>query len=329
MIQGFFRKAAMRRLVFTLILVALLSIILYLARQPLSTAIPVWRPYWNKLTPDGKAQAESQLRLSVVQAVGVAGAGFALLFTARTYRLSRRVQVTDRLNRALERLGSEQMYIRLGGILALEQIVQESPQQAGQASGVLSAFLRDRTPRDQPADTARFPDRPNADVAAALAALSSPIAMEVSTLLPGADLEELSLVGANLKSANLERAQLGRADLRHARFLRGNLRSASLTRADLRHASLTGADLRDSWLNDADLRSAFLVGANLRGADLSGADFSDATLDLADLRNVEGLTNEQLNAVRSMRDVRLGDTKWNAIAKLYRVALHWVRNNLL
>ncbi|WP_189190926.1 hypothetical protein [Streptomyces albiflavescens] len=50
--------------------------------------------------------------------------------------MSRRGQVTDRFTKALERLGSEARYVRIGGVLALEQIVQGAPEQATHAAQV-------------------------------------------------------------------------------------------------------------------------------------------------------------------------------------------------
>ncbi|WP_167458968.1 MULTISPECIES: hypothetical protein [Streptomyces] len=55
--------------------------------------------------------------------------------------MSRRGQVTDRFTKALERLGSEARYVRIGGVLALEQIVQGAPEQATHAAQVLGHFV--------------------------------------------------------------------------------------------------------------------------------------------------------------------------------------------
>lgn len=53
------------------------------------------------------------LRTAVVAFAAALGAGIALLYTARTYRLTRRGQITDRFTKALERLGSAQTYVCL------------------------------------------------------------------------------------------------------------------------------------------------------------------------------------------------------------------------
>ncbi|MFD5801551.1 hypothetical protein [Streptomyces sp. NPDC127020] len=88
------------------------------------------------------------MRTAVVAFAAALGAGIALLYTARTYRLTRRGQITDRFTKALERLGSDEVYVRIGGILALEQIVQDSPEQAAtDAARVLGHFIREGAPK--------------------------------------------------------------------------------------------------------------------------------------------------------------------------------------
>jgi hypothetical protein len=44
----------------------------------------------------------------------------------------------------LERLGSDELYVRYGGVLALEQIIQDAPDQATHAAQVLAAFIREQ-----------------------------------------------------------------------------------------------------------------------------------------------------------------------------------------
>ncbi|MGW0747782.1 hypothetical protein ACWD3I_48940, partial [Streptomyces sp. NPDC002817] len=91
------------------------------------------------------------LRTAAVAFAAALGAGIALLYTARTYRLTRRGQITDRFTKALERLGSPEIYVRIGGILALEQIVQDAPEQAAtDAARVLGHFIRHHAPSSTP-----------------------------------------------------------------------------------------------------------------------------------------------------------------------------------
>jgi uncharacterized protein YjbI with pentapeptide repeats len=84
-------------------------------------------------------------------------------------------------------------------------------------------------------------------------------ALQGSTGLVGADLQQIELPQIHLAHANLSRVNLMEANLMEA-----NLSDATLYRADL-----SGANLSQSRLTKADLRGVNLHGANLTGADLS------------------------------------------------------------
>ncbi len=84
-------------------------------------------------------------------------------------------------------------------------------------------------------------------------------ALQGSTGLVGADLQQIELPQIQLAQANLSRVNLREA----------NLSEANLSEAILHRADLSGANLSQSSLKKADLRGVNLQGANLIGADLS------------------------------------------------------------
>jgi hypothetical protein len=98
--------------------------------------------------------------------------------------------------------------------------------------------------------------------------------------LANADLRGLDLQGIDLSGADLKNAQLESADLR---------------RANLRNANLSGANLENAYCKNADLN-----GANIIDAQISGAYFHNANL-----RNVKGLTVENLRTVATLYNVQL------------------------
>ena len=53
---------------------------------------------------------------------------WALIFTARTFPLSRQGQVTERYANAIEQLGEDKLDVRLGGIYSLERVARDSPE---------------------------------------------------------------------------------------------------------------------------------------------------------------------------------------------------------
>ncbi|MCX5338246.1 pentapeptide repeat-containing protein [Streptomyces sp. NBC_00140] len=272
--------------------------------------VPMARPGWDNLPAEVRTTAEAQFRLAVIQATIAVGASVALVYTVRNYRLTRRGQVTDRFTKALERLGSSEMYIRIGGILALEQIVQDARDQAPHAAQILNAFLRDRAPQrpqTKVCETSRvaarwwraarrtalptatsLPVRPQSDVQAALTALSRPASRR--------HVDPAQHIG--LSGLHLQLAELSGADLSGAKLVCADLSEAFLADADLSWANLAGANLSSAQLCGADLSFAQLFGADLSAADLSGADLTRADLTGADLRNVNCLRPEQLLRAR-------------------------------
>jgi hypothetical protein len=246
--------------------------------------VALWRaPGWmHATTPQDRYNA----RVLVISVGGAIVVGAGLLYTARNYRLSRRGQVTDRFTIALERLGSTELYVRIGGVHALEHVMRDSAEHHDDVIEVLTEFIRDRAPRsDRQPDgqawmhpvTGSVPDLPllpTPDVQAALTALGHrPYRRQRQPI----DLRSLHLTGAQLGDANLARARLRNANLTGAW-----LRNANLTGADLTGANLTGA-----WLFDANLTGAQLGNANLTGADLTGANLTRAQLQGADFTRAD------------------------------------------
>jgi uncharacterized protein YjbI with pentapeptide repeats len=88
-------------------------------------------------------------------------------------------------------------------------------------------------------------------------------ALQGSTGLVGADLQQIELPQIHLAHANLSRVN----------FREANLREANLSDATLYRADLSGANLSQASLTKTDLR-----GVNLRGANLTGADLSDSRM---------------------------------------------------
>ena len=127
----------------------------------------------------------------------------------------------------------------------------------------------------------------------------------ISANLSAADLRDANLSGANLSGADLSNADLGNANLSGADLSNADLGNANLSDANLSGAHLSRANLRDANLSDANLSDANLIGAhlsranlsdaNLSGAKLSVTDLSAADLNGANLRDVKGITQDQLN----------------------------------
>ena len=212
------------------------------------------------------ASLEDEYRRTLAQILG----GLALLYglyltqrrvvaTEENVRVAQEGQVTERFTRAIEQLGHEETAIKLGGIYALERIAKDSEKDHGPIMEVLTAYVREKAPRQQEY-TPRADERPPADIQAILTVIGR---------------RETTGKGRRNDRLNLSKTHLVGADLSEA-----DLSEASLAWADLRLATLTGAKL-----NKADFFGTELTGAKLRGATnliaeqiLSTENWRDATL---------------------------------------------------
>ena len=91
-----------------------------------------------------RAEAESSIRTTMLQAIGGLVVLVGLCLTARTVYLSRETHVTDRLSRAVDQLGDEKPEVRIGGVYALKRLAEKSPIDRELILGVLKGFLECR-----------------------------------------------------------------------------------------------------------------------------------------------------------------------------------------
>lgn len=278
---------------------------------------PEWLTETDGLNAVQRDEARGRVRTALFAFAAGVIALVGAVYTARTFELNRRGQITERFTRAIEQLGSDKLEIRLGGIYALERIAHESVDERGPVIEVLTAYIRENSPWPPPSANVTddlglvLPEPPpTVDIAAIMTVLArrrvtpkqEPHQIDLSDTnligldARGIDLRFAQLVGARLQRANLDEAKLEAAnledaDLTGATLLDANLRHASLNQAQLKgvhayHANLDGADLQGANLQHTNFLNARLTrtnleGATLLGASLNGTDFTDAVCDPA------------------------------------------------
>lgn len=196
----------------------------------------------------------STLITSLAATAALLFTGLSLQQTREQNTLAESGQITDRFNAAVTNLGSGNETIRIGGIYALQRIMQDSPRDQPAAIQVLAAFIREEAPYKgtTPTPAAQAP-APAIDVQTALTVLA--------TRNPGADggtqvdLDATNLSGANLTQANFAGVQLANANLTDA-----NLNYADFNDANLFHTNFTGVEfmlvnLTGAFLDDANSRA--------------------------------------------------------------------------
>ncbi|MFG3254420.1 pentapeptide repeat-containing protein [Streptomyces sp. NPDC048172] len=258
-----------------------------------------------------RAEAINAVRQTVLAALAGVTVVASLGYTARTYLLSRRGQVTERFRMAVESLASEKVEVRLGAVYGLEHVLVESATEHGAVTKVLAGFVRNQRGRGRgwdpsalPAGRGAFEGGPEwgvevpVDVQAAVEVLARRPAREEARRI---DLRHADLAGLSLRDFEFESPP--------------RLEWMFLTASDLRRADLRGVSMVGSILNNADMCRAALHRArcagtalarvDLRGAMVSHADFTGADLRGADLRESEGLTAEQLSVAHIDDETRL------------------------
>ncbi|WP_412074607.1 pentapeptide repeat-containing protein [Streptomyces xanthophaeus] len=209
-----------------------------------------------------------------MSAVAVAGFTWTSITQVNSEQaITREGQITDRYTAAVENLGNKDSEdVRLGGIYALQRIMQDSPRDQPTVINVLTSFIRSQSAKQKQnrSETA-------SDIAAAATVLTSRNPQLDGRITVSGEIEvSLDLRDADLQGIGLQGAQLAHANLSGANLTRTNLASADLTRAhlsdvDLTKANLDSADLTRAYLSDVDLRKTYLVRADLTCADLVGA----------------------------------------------------------
>jgi Pentapeptide repeats (8 copies)/Protein of unknown function (DUF2934) len=249
-------------------------------------------------------------------AAGAALGGWAALRQAATAserhqeqtNADRQRRITESFAKAVEQLGSDKLEVRLGGIYSLERISKESPDDYWTVMENLTAFVRERSRRNEQRMERRAyflwqeagrPDGRANDFWTAAAreeGLEEPATdiAAVLTVIKRRSEQGREREGANGWQFDLRGEILKRYDLTDAHLEGANLTDAHLVGAYLRGAHLEGASLFDAHLERAGLFGAHLEGAYLRGAHLEGAYLDGAHLEGVDLRHARGLWEARL-----------------------------------
>jgi uncharacterized protein YjbI with pentapeptide repeats len=245
-----------------------------------------------------RADAEDNFRKTVGQALGGAavliGAGAAYLqfsqqqqtayqqiitqqqVAENSRKTSQDLLISNQVSKGFELLGNDKTAVRLGGIYALESVMNNSPEYHQPVLEALCAFVRDSTVGTEI-------KRPATDIEAALTVIARRVAgrgeVELwGSQLANATLERADLRGFSLRNVNLKRARMIEADLGSANLYGSDLTEAALSGANLSGAYLAETNLANAWVNGANLTGAHLIGTNLTSANLSGSNLSGANL---------------------------------------------------
>jgi Pentapeptide repeats (8 copies) len=214
----------------------------------------------------------------------------------------RRRRITETYSKAVSQLASDKLEERLGGIYTLENISKESLDDYWTVMETLTAFVRERSQRNY-AEFKKSDERIS-QVAQAVRRLEGrPEGKNDENWAKAIQLGELPATDIDAVLTVIKR----RVEQNRQNWEREGTKGWCF---DLRQAVLKKADLSDIHLQGANLWDAHLQGAFLGGAHLEGARLGDAHLEGADLRQVSGLSEDQLHYAHGDAATRLsGDVK--------------------
>jgi uncharacterized protein YjbI with pentapeptide repeats len=294
--------------------------------------IPQWQVGSSPLKVEEKARidAETSARSALIQGIGgllffvtAAVSWRNLKATERNVLVAEDKQVTERFSKAVEMLSNENsLYIRLGGIYALERIAKDSDKEYWQIIEIFTAFVRERTRlideqepyeykdyyeefnRENSDDYSNYEDEPEwdgitcipkpnyihpcpTDIQAILTALGRRIkthehGKQHQLNLSRTDLRGIIFTG-DFSGINLEGSNLQWTEFKNVEMIRANLTRANLESAKFEGANLQGADLEGAQMHWAKFISTSFSEANLKDVDFEETSFQRSSLSQADL----------------------------------------------
>ena len=207
--------------------------------------------------PKARADVEDNLRKTIGQALGGAavlfGAGSALFQFLHQQQAAHELLISNQVSKGFEQLAGKEPVMRLGGIYALEGVMNASDQYRIPVLEALCAFVRDQTVK------IGQPEEPATEVQAVLTVIGR------RAKGPG----DVNLKFARIPNAKLNHADLAGADLNGANLTGVRVRFDGSQIPGAGPLNLTGAKLTGANLTDADLTGVKLTGADVTGANLT------------------------------------------------------------
>ena len=189
---------------------------------------------------------EDNYRKTILQTLAAAGGAIAAGITYFQYtsqqQSTQALLISNQTSKGFEELGSDKVATRLGGIYALEGVMNTSEQYHQPVLEALCAFVREGT-----IGMIVNEEGPATDMQAVLTVIGrrgpgkGGVSL-ASVRIPGAILFDADLFDADLERAILSRAILIRANLFRADLFRADLSGATLSRANLSRADLSGVE---------------------------------------------------------------------------------------
>jgi hypothetical protein len=239
---------------------------------------------------------------AAVAVLGVGLAGWRTVTQHRQSQIEQRRVETETFSKAMELLGNDVFAIRLGGILQLETLAQQSRRLHWPIMEAFCAYLREtgesvikdkvetseKNFDSEPIHT--FTAESEAYVKARThgeEACPQDIQAIITAIIRRDKSKDPQGVRIDLSNALLSGADLSWSNLDFYIFTRAQLNNVNFMGASLKNVNLNEANLVKSYLRYADLSGAYLMSTNLESAFLRDANFSSTECALANFRGAD------------------------------------------
>ena len=279
---------------------------------------------WLRVGADGYESGTATVRNLGLLVTAIIALPLGIWRSFVAHRQSQAAQqglLNERYQKGAEMLGSEVLWVRLGGIYTLSRLAEEhSHQYHIQVMHLFCIFVREAIRRkySEVYDRSKGSRKPMEDILAIMGAMGyrsdACIALEKKngfrldlSVNSRSDENRLYIFYAQLPGSDFSNTILGRAtfedaDFSNAKCERANFKGATFEFTVLSGVNFENANLAYSSFSDVILTGSNLSGANLVGAkfeyptDLTGTNFMNANLSGAEFtKECTGLTQEQLD----------------------------------
>ena len=275
----------------------------------------------SEITLTDYLKAENDRRVTIAQVLGGLAVLAGLFYSSRTVRLQENGQLTDRINKAVEQLGAQNLPVNLGGIHQLARIAADYDEERYPMLQVLTSFLEVKAALPSslkvsdcdPFQLRQFDGLPTPANQAVISVLAEQIP-KLDASRNSLEINHVNLSYVDFSNGHFGKIQLAGDDFTGAHFIGSHfepqslLASSQFIYADLSNSNFSGVRLHHACMAQTRLHDAIFSGADLsyvdfrgvedlNGADFTGADLSRADLRGADLSQVKGLTEQQLDRI--------------------------------
>jgi hypothetical protein len=215
----------------------------------------LWVPEWmaNQIhftTAKDWAEYVSSTRSTLVNVIGGLAVAVTIYFTFQNYLVSRETLATESFSKAVEKLGSDKVSVRLGGIYALARIAQQSSTVYFSIMQILAAHIQAQFDVDK-AETTPRPTHCPIEV------------QSILTIIGERYWPDLEGYRIDLSYSRITQAWMPRADFHEIYFW-----GSKLDNVNFQGAKLDGADFKDAVLDHCNFDGASLAGTNFQGAEI-------------------------------------------------------------